>query len=87
MEAIEDSSTPEDGSSDEDPSAATSSAAVVDDLERGQPGAAGSDNTMNEEGGAQGAAVPTSATGQPGDADMEFVAGSSLPPIDDTRRQ
>ena len=41
---------------------------------------------MNEEGGAQGAAA--NANAQPGaDADMEFVAGSSLPPIDDARRK
>ena len=70
----------------------TSSAVAADDLERGLPGAAvassnaaGSDNTMNDEGGAHGAAVPSGTQG--GDADMEFVAGSSLPPIDDARRK
>lgn len=91
MEAIEDSSTPDDGESEEEQSAVTSSAAAVDDLERGVPGA-GSDNTMNDEVGAgHGAAVPnTNASGannQTGDAEMEFVAGSSLPPIDDAKRK
>ena len=39
VEAIEDSSTPDDGESEEEESAVTSSAAAVDDLERGVPGA------------------------------------------------
>jgi hypothetical protein len=97
VEAIEDSSSPDEGESGDEPSSAvTSIAAVVDDLERGIPGAvgtastnnnaAGSDNTMNEEGGAQGAG-PSGGNPQPDDADMEFVAGSTLPPIDDARRQ
>ena len=61
-----------------------------DDLERGVPasnasGAPGSDNTMNEEGGTQGAAA---AAGQNPDIDMAHgSAGSSLPPIDDARKQ
>jgi len=70
-------------------------APLEDDLEKGlvglpsiasnnASGAAGSDNTMNEEGintVAASGAVPTSNK----DADMEFVSGSSLPPIDDRK--
>ena len=43
---------------------------------------------MNEEGGGANQGAATSVNAQPGgDADMEFAAGSSLPPIDDARRK
>ena len=73
-------------------------APVEDDLEKGlgglpsiasnnASGAACSDNTMNEEGINTGGAVSgTGPTGN-GDADMEFVSGSSLPPINDRKNK
>jgi hypothetical protein len=67
--------------------------APLDDLEKGLPkqgtssnngsGAPG-DNTMNEEGNNAASASGVVPTGH-GDADMEFVSGSSLPPIDDRK--
>ena len=45
---------------------------------------------MNDDVGAAAhgaAAAATGANNQTGDADMEFMAGSSLPPIDDAKRK
>ena len=86
----------EDTEGEENAAAAAASVnaqAQGDDLERGVPasnasGAPGSDNTMNEEGGAGQGAATAAHSGQNPDIDMDNGSGAtSLPPIDDARKQ
>ena len=86
----------EDTEGEENAAAAAASVnaqAQGDDLERGVPasnasGAPGSDNTMNEEGGTGQGAAAAASSGQNPDTDMDNGSGgTSLPPIDDVRKQ